>query len=74
MADLNHVVAGLLNRNDTSIEQWQRKIAETNPSDPQAQIQVQDYSRKMVAITEFTSSIIKMLRDLVRSIISKISA
>lgn len=49
MADLN-VVAGLLNKIDTSIEQRQRKIAETNPSDPQAQIKEQDYSRQIVSV------------------------
>ncbi|WP_039907701.1 hypothetical protein [Candidatus Regiella insecticola] len=49
MADLN-VVAGLLNKIDTSIEQRQRKIAETNPSDPQAQIKEQDYSQQIVSV------------------------
>lgn len=72
--NLDHAVKGLLNNTNVSMEQFGKRIANVDASDPKAQLEIQNLSRLMVATTEFTSSIIKMLRDLVRSIISKISA
>ncbi|WP_039907704.1 EscF/YscF/HrpA family type III secretion system needle major subunit [Candidatus Regiella insecticola] len=72
--NLDHAVKGLLNNTNVSMEQFGKRIANVDASDPKAQLEIQNLSRLMVAKTEFTSSIIKMLRDLVRSIISKISA
>ncbi|WP_422389552.1 EscF/YscF/HrpA family type III secretion system needle major subunit [Candidatus Regiella endosymbiont of Tuberolachnus salignus] len=65
----------LINASNVSMQRVKNEITNLKDlSDPQQQILMQKYTKEMVTITEFTSSMIKLYRDLLRSIISKIAA
>jgi len=65
----------LINASNVSMQRVKNEITNLKDlSDPQQQILMQKYTKEMLTITDFTSSMIKLYRDLLRSIISKIAA